>query len=363
MTDQFEYDVALTFAGEDRAYAHQLATLLKERSVRVFYDKDLQFDLWGKDLYEFLFDVYKRKAMFCVMFVSDAYAKKHWTKHERRAAQERAFSSIREYILPILLDNTEVPGLPTTTAHVSIAEGIPRIAELLELKLAQHGRAPDVRQRRTQRAQEVKGQLATVHAADPILRSVFEWERYFDLDEWEHWVSALYLGELADKHWQGLAEFPRWLPRKIWLDEHRPIALALDNLSLVAVDLIQVLAPYFFHDDDRWVVDKFYRHYEKDARLRDEAVKQFGAYELTIAALAEHLTASANLVLERIRSEVDEMYRFSEGNLVIQTTMGEMEAVQYDGASKRRLQPYPGLKEVLKVTKWKRDPDKWARRR
>ncbi len=61
MTDQrFEYDVALSFAGEDREYVAQVAAALRENGVRVFDDKYEVATLWGKDLYTHLHDVYKR---------------------------------------------------------------------------------------------------------------------------------------------------------------------------------------------------------------------------------------------------------------------------------------------------------------
>ena len=34
----YKYDIALSFAGEDREYVEKVATLLKENGVRVFYD-------------------------------------------------------------------------------------------------------------------------------------------------------------------------------------------------------------------------------------------------------------------------------------------------------------------------------------
>jgi hypothetical protein len=52
-----KYDVALSFAGEDRQIAARLAKLLKGRDISVFYDKYEQANLWGKDLYEHLADV------------------------------------------------------------------------------------------------------------------------------------------------------------------------------------------------------------------------------------------------------------------------------------------------------------------
>jgi hypothetical protein len=97
-----QYDVALSFAGEDRDYVGQVARALKGR-LRVFYDKDVTAELWGKDLGEHLDYVYGRASRYCVIFASVHYREKVWTTHERRSAQARAIQENEEYILPVRL--------------------------------------------------------------------------------------------------------------------------------------------------------------------------------------------------------------------------------------------------------------------
>ncbi len=46
-----DYDVALSFAGEDRNYVEQVAQILHQLDLRVFYDRYEEANLWGKDLY------------------------------------------------------------------------------------------------------------------------------------------------------------------------------------------------------------------------------------------------------------------------------------------------------------------------
>jgi len=85
----YEFDVALSFAGEDRRYASELADLLAKAGVSVFYDDFQKADLWGKNLYSHLSDLYLNRARFCVMLISRAYASKPWpglnVKRRRRA--------------------------------------------------------------------------------------------------------------------------------------------------------------------------------------------------------------------------------------------------------------------------------------
>jgi len=52
--DTQKYHVALSFAGEDRAYVERVATQLVSEGVTVFYDKFEEATLWGKNLYSHL---------------------------------------------------------------------------------------------------------------------------------------------------------------------------------------------------------------------------------------------------------------------------------------------------------------------
>jgi hypothetical protein len=54
------------------------------------------------------------------MFISEHYAKKVWTNHERKSMQERAFRESEEYILPARFDETEVPGLYSTVSYIDL---------------------------------------------------------------------------------------------------------------------------------------------------------------------------------------------------------------------------------------------------
>lgn len=134
------YDVALSFAGEDRAYVQEVATLLKEAKVSVFYDEFERAELWGKNLIEHLADVYGKNSRFVVMFISKEYVEKVWTNHERRHAQERALVAQEEYILPARFDDTPVPGMTTTIAFQDLRRTTP--AELVALILAKTRRHP-----------------------------------------------------------------------------------------------------------------------------------------------------------------------------------------------------------------------------
>lgn len=132
------YDVALSFAGEDRAKAELLASALVQAGIKVYYD---QFDdVWGKDLDQHFMTVFEEKARYFVPFVSVAYERKSWPRREFQAARARALEGTQEYILPIRLDDTVLSGLPRTIGYKSWSEHSPAdIVQAIEKKL---GRVP-----------------------------------------------------------------------------------------------------------------------------------------------------------------------------------------------------------------------------
>ncbi|MEP7074731.1 MAG: TIR domain-containing protein [Acidobacteriota bacterium] len=136
MVTEFDYDVCLSFAGEKRAYVRAVADALKAHGVRVFYDEYEKVDLWGKDLYAHLSDVYKNRARYCVLFASREYREKLWTNHERQNAQARAFEENKEYILPAIFDDVEIPGVLSTVGHVDLRFVTPpELAQLIQEKI------------------------------------------------------------------------------------------------------------------------------------------------------------------------------------------------------------------------------------
>jgi hypothetical protein len=184
---QFQYDVALSFAGEHRTKVERLAILLRQAGVSSFYDDWEQASLWGRDLVQHLDEVYSRKALFCVIFISAEYVAKAWTQHELKSAQARAFREQREYILPLRLDDTAVPGIRETTAFIDLRKKtVEQVADLVIRKVtAVKGGAvpagkpavqPAEKPKPTEAAKR-KATAADISAALPIKKQFTEHDR------------------------------------------------------------------------------------------------------------------------------------------------------------------------------------------
>lgn len=117
---EYKYNIALSFANEDREYVEKVAAILKENEVSVFYDKYEEVDLWGKDLGIHFEYIYQRASKYVILFISRNYAQKKWTNYEFRNALSRAIESRDEYILPAKLDDTKLEGLRDSIGFLDI---------------------------------------------------------------------------------------------------------------------------------------------------------------------------------------------------------------------------------------------------
>lgn len=120
----YEFEVALSFAGEQRPYVETVATQLSQMGIKYFYDNHQQINLWGKNLIKYLDEIYYKKSKYCVMFISKEYYSKTWTVHESESAEERNlyfkdFEEYQQYILPVKFDDTKIPGVKDSWGYIN----------------------------------------------------------------------------------------------------------------------------------------------------------------------------------------------------------------------------------------------------
>jgi hypothetical protein len=136
-SSRFQYDVALSFAGEDRDFGSFIAdNLLPE--FKVFYDDFEKAALWGSDLSESLPARYL-SSRYCVIIQSEEYLQKLWTTLERQAI---VYEFLRrrgtDYVLPILVRNcsSSITGVSGLTGYLTAQSSgdWPNILELLRQK-------------------------------------------------------------------------------------------------------------------------------------------------------------------------------------------------------------------------------------
>ncbi len=130
------YDLAVSYAGADRKVAEKIATALKRKGYRVYYDRFEPAKLLGEDLTTALGEIYEKQSRYCLVLISKSYVAKPWTNHERQFALSRALQQRRAYILPLKLDGTDLPGLSPSVGYLDIRNSsVPEVCRLLAQKL------------------------------------------------------------------------------------------------------------------------------------------------------------------------------------------------------------------------------------
>lgn len=128
------FDVALSFPGEKRDYAHAVAERLSLRigRRRVFFDNFYKSQLARPNLDILLQDIYRNRARLVVVFLCEAYASKDWCGIEFRAILD--IIKHREYdkVMYVRHDDGHVDGVLTTDGYIDANNHTPiKVADMI----------------------------------------------------------------------------------------------------------------------------------------------------------------------------------------------------------------------------------------
>lgn len=105
----YEYDLAISFAGENRALAALLAAQLSEFDANVFFDEYFETNFLGRAWAKEFKRIFAEDSRLVVCILDSHHAEKIWPTFERECFQPRVDEAA---VIPILLDDTVFPGVP-----------------------------------------------------------------------------------------------------------------------------------------------------------------------------------------------------------------------------------------------------------
>ena len=108
-SDDKAYDLAVSFAGEHRSYVEQTVAACKKLGLRVFYDRDMRNEWWGKSFIREQRKVYGARTRYFVPFISTEYLAKPIPMDEFSSAMMTAVKQGDGYVLPVLIGDVQVP--------------------------------------------------------------------------------------------------------------------------------------------------------------------------------------------------------------------------------------------------------------
>jgi hypothetical protein len=141
---RFPWDVAVSFAGEDRQIVESFREELNANGYTVFYDFDEQHKLWGENLRRKLGDVYAHEAQYMVVFLSKSYPEKDWTNFELEIGRDAKSKRTSTYLLPLVVDDVHVVGLSKDVGYVDLRRvSVIEAAQILIRKIEDAGNSVD----------------------------------------------------------------------------------------------------------------------------------------------------------------------------------------------------------------------------
>jgi hypothetical protein len=109
-TRDYEYDFALSFAGENRELARYIAGQLEILDARVFFDEYFEANFLGRAWSNEFKKIFAETSRLVVCLLDKHHNEKIWPTFERECFQPRVADAD---VIPIFLDDTVFVGIPS----------------------------------------------------------------------------------------------------------------------------------------------------------------------------------------------------------------------------------------------------------
>jgi hypothetical protein len=188
-----------------------------------------------------------------------------------------------------------------------------------------------------------------------------EWEKRADLENWLGWSSHVISSgqpKLYKERDKTLQELRIWLLSRIWPKRYAKLEASFENFRLVLQDFQELFRKHAKEWGDDWLdTEKFYKIPEWNPELYDKLAKKYDFHVALVEDLMLELTRAANYVCDNIRKCIFSSYRINEGVILIESGPYialdfKTQRVEYRN-QEQTLVPYPGLKEFLKIRKFR----------
>lgn len=140
------HDLAVSFAGAQRPYVEQVVEECKKLSLSVLYDRDLNVELWGRNLIVGFRRIYGgKRARYVAPFLSHAYLSTPYPMDELRTMLVPALDNPDEYILPVIVGDVTVPEefLSSAVGFLKVEDFTPQeLARAFRRRIPDSGSAP-----------------------------------------------------------------------------------------------------------------------------------------------------------------------------------------------------------------------------
>lgn len=135
MNKPYKYDVAISFAEEDKAIAEQIALSLKKVNLVPYFYEFESAENWGENIFNVIINRYREQARFALILISQYYVRKKWASIELQIIQAVSQREGKNYLIPLRIDHTPVPELSSNTLFEMWNNDADQIAAMLKQKV------------------------------------------------------------------------------------------------------------------------------------------------------------------------------------------------------------------------------------
>lgn len=118
----FEWDFAISFAGENRELAKLITDLLEVLDCTVFYDQYYESNYLGTAWSQQFRDIFGNKARYVICLLDINHSKKIWPTFEREIFAPRVEDAA---VIPVYLDTTSFVGIPKDIVGIDFKNNDP----------------------------------------------------------------------------------------------------------------------------------------------------------------------------------------------------------------------------------------------
>lgn len=120
LVSDYKYDVGISYATEDEEYVGRVIKLLKERyQLKVFFAPAEQGNMIGEDLLIYLNKVYNDECHYVVVFISEKYLSKEYTRQEASIIKLRQATEKQRFIIPVVFGSARLDWMSKDIVYLS----------------------------------------------------------------------------------------------------------------------------------------------------------------------------------------------------------------------------------------------------
>jgi hypothetical protein len=117
----YEFDIAISFAGENRDLARTFSDKFQIFDASVFFDEIYETNLLGKSLTKQFAKIFNDDSRFVICLLDKHHSDKVWPTFERDTFVHRVKDGT---VIPIYLDDTKFAGIPADLYGIDMRQGV-----------------------------------------------------------------------------------------------------------------------------------------------------------------------------------------------------------------------------------------------